>query len=132
MAREYSFKTEVEKGDKCFFSIDKGISWNICNCIGVAAIIDKEKVSVKFSVDMKEPGQMLNQEYIASRELFLEWQSRLIEVADSHKFKGDKEKMFGESNFSQWIPFYKEGLSPSTGYMVGMGLIDREAIGNED
>lgn len=132
MAREYSFKTEVERGDKCFISDDRGITWINGKCQGISANLINGVVDLSYDLISENGCDCIYAgTEVASRELFLEWQSRLIEVADSHKFKGDKDKMFGESNFSQWIPFYKEGLSPGTGDMVGMGLIDREAIGDE-
>lgn len=134
MPQYYSFKTEVSDGEECFFSDDEGITWDAGKCKSVLALIEGEKVSVEYSV--ADDGLILsgyNSDEIASKTAFLEWQSRLIDCAkDQFKFKGNVEKMFGPESYSNWIPFYKDDISPSNAYMQGMGLVDLTKEDDED
>lgn len=127
MQYQYSFKTEVSKGDDCFFTINK-VDWYKGTCSGLEAQFDKETVNlIYWAQNEKFVPVPCEHEEIANREEFLEWQSRLIQCAKNmYKFKGNLVKMFGEESYSNWIPFYKENLSASNAYLLGMGLIERE------
>jgi hypothetical protein len=129
MAHQYSFKTEVVAGDRCYFSIDKGVAWIDGICTSVEANLIKEVIKLTFWVE----DLPLEQEEVANRTDFLEWQSRLMDCArDAYKFKGNMDKMFGPESYSNWIPFYKEGLSVSNAYLIGIGIIDKEALQDDE
>lgn len=131
--RQYSFKTEIEEGEECFYSADEGVTWKIGSCDSVTASLKKEKVIMCFYINTDNMDDWsFAPEHVASKDLFLEWQSRLMDLArDSHKYKGDMDKMFGPANYDQWIPFYKEGLPVANAYLIGMGLVEREVLGED-
>lgn len=138
MPQHYSFKTEVIKGDECFYLGVYKEKWVLGICRSVLVDLDKDNISITYicrEIDHNE-HVICSPEDVASKTAFLEWQSRLIDCAkDQFKFKGNVEKMFGPESYSNWIPFYKDDVSPSNAYMQGMGLVDFGALlenGGED
>lgn len=130
MPQYYSFKTEVDEGESCFFMDAPEENWIDGQCTRVIAYLHNGNVSVTYTCSGDKQRKPLLNSFanIASREAFLEWQSRLMDCArDQFKFKGNMDKMFGPESYSNWIPFYKADISPSNAYMQGMGLIDLTA-----